>query len=54
MTLKSTFYLENQNSETTFVSSTFKVEETKWCQNFEFVSKKLTFGQKTDFDNFIL
>ena len=29
MAQKSTFYLENQNSETTFISSTLKVEEKK-------------------------
>ena len=34
MAEKFTFYLENQNSETTFVSSTFKVEETKVVSEF--------------------
>ena len=29
MTEKSTFYFDNYNSETTFISSTFKVEEIK-------------------------
>ena len=29
MAQKSTFYPQNQNSETTFISSTFKVEEIK-------------------------
>ena len=29
MAKKSTFYLENQNSETNFISSTLKVEEIK-------------------------
>ena len=43
MAPKSTFYLENQDSETTFISSTLKVEEKKWSQNFDFPSKKWIF-----------
>ena len=30
------FYEENLNSEGTFVSSTFKIEETKVCSEFGF------------------
>ena len=34
MVQKSTFYLQNQNSETTFISSTLKVEEIKVVSEF--------------------
>ena len=34
MAQKSTFYLENQNSETTFISSTLTVEEIKVVAEF--------------------
>ena len=40
MAQKSTFYLENENSETTFISSTLKVEEMKVVSKFVFVAKK--------------
>ena len=43
MAQKSTFYLENQNSETTFISSTFKVEETKVVSEFWFCGSKVDF-----------
>ena len=36
MAQKSTVYLENQNSETTFISSTFKVQERKVASEFLF------------------
>ena len=34
MAQKFTFYLENQNSEITFISSTLKVEEMKVVSEF--------------------
>ena len=34
----SCLYEENLNSEGTFVSSTFKVEETKVCSEFGFIA----------------
>ena len=40
---KSTFYLENKNSETTFISSTFKVEEIKVVSEFLFSKQKVDF-----------
>ena len=43
MAQKSTFYLENQNSETTFISSTFKVEEIKVVSEFGFSKQKVDF-----------
>ena len=36
MAENSTFYLENLNSETTFISPTFKVEEIKVVSEFRF------------------
>ena len=44
MAQKSTFYLDDQNSETTFISSTLKFEETKVVSEFRFCDKKVDFG----------